>query len=248
MANDYFDHRSGNDEKNQYPTPFSGGSRVIQEGLLPPRSMLVVSISFFVLSWIIGLYLNSVVAGNIILVLGLIGTLAGFFYTAAPLRIGYTGLGEFIVGLCFGPLVVLGSYYVQTENLSWHVVLSSLPVGILITAVLYINEFPDYEADKAVAKHTLVVRLGCRRAVKVYYILIIASYLTLLLGILLRTIPLLTLSGFLTVPIAWRAINISRRHYANPTGLIPAMGQTILLHFLMGIFLCGGVVLHRVLT
>ncbi|MFQ5951817.1 MAG: prenyltransferase, partial [Candidatus Omnitrophota bacterium] len=142
LANDYFDHISGCDEANLTPTPFSGGSRVIQEGLIAPKKILYISLAAFILGGSIGLYLNYLCAGNVILILGVIGIFLGIFYTARPLRIGYGSFGELVVGIGFGPLMVLGSYYVQAQTLPLQVLLTSIPVGILIALVLFINEFP----------------------------------------------------------------------------------------------------------
>ncbi|MFQ6066842.1 MAG: prenyltransferase, partial [bacterium] len=157
LANDYYDHRSGNDFVNKSPTPFSGGSRVIQNGLISAKKILVAALVFFALATSIGLYLNHVCRGNLILILAFLGGFLGFFYTADPLKIGYRGIGELAVSFGFGPPLVLGSYYVQTQNLSWEPVWSSIPIGLLIGLVLYLNEFPDYEPDKTVGKKTLVV-------------------------------------------------------------------------------------------
>ncbi|MFA4843240.1 MAG: 1,4-dihydroxy-2-naphthoate octaprenyltransferase, partial [Candidatus Omnitrophota bacterium] len=165
LANDYFDHKTGNDWLNKTPTPFSGGSRVIPEKLISPRGVLIFSLSCFILGSLIGLWINYRLGTNVVLFMGIVGVFCGFFYTASPVRIGYTGFGELIVGLCFGPLVVMGSYYAQALSFSWAAFWASIPVGILIGLVLYINEFPDYDADKAVNKRTAVVTLGREKAV-----------------------------------------------------------------------------------
>jgi len=144
-SNDYFDHLSGNDEDNQELTPFSGGSRTIQDGILSPRQMLMCSAFFYLIGIVIGLYLAAA-RGWVILGLGMAGVFLAFFHNAPPVRLYYLGpgVGELAVGVGCGPLVVLGSYYVQAQNLSYEVLWASIPVGLLITAVLYINEFPDY--------------------------------------------------------------------------------------------------------
>src|SRR3989338_7681286 len=148
LSNDYFDHVSRNDEANKTPTMFSGGSRVIQEKLIPAKHILAAAILLFVFGIIIGLYLKFILPGNMVIILGAIGIFLGLFYTAPPFKIGYNGFGEIITGIGFGPLMVLGSYFVQAKAITQSSFFISIPVGILIALVLFINEFPDYEADK----------------------------------------------------------------------------------------------------
>ena len=164
IANDFFDHLSGTDDINvEYVRPFSGGSRLIQLGLLSPSEVLAESLFFFALGGLIGLHL-ALTRGMFILILGVIGAASGFFYTAPPVRLVSRGIGEVFIGLNFGVLMTLGGYYVQTQAIVWTPIMPSIPVALLITAVLYINEFPDYRADAAAGKRTLVVRLGRERA------------------------------------------------------------------------------------
>lgn len=117
LANDYFDHQSRADDINKEVTPFSGGSRVIQEGLLPPRWVYLASLVFLGLASLIGLYLTYM-RGLAILVIGMIGVGSGYFYPASPIKVGYRGWGELLAGINCGPLVVLGAYYVQTKALN----------------------------------------------------------------------------------------------------------------------------------
>jgi 1,4-dihydroxy-2-naphthoate octaprenyltransferase len=251
LANDYFDHTSRNDWVNKTPTPFSGGSRMIQNNLIPPRQILIVSLLAFIFGAVIGLYLNHVTGGKVILGLGIIGTALGFFYTASPLRIGYRGfgLGEFAVGLGFGPLVVLGAYFVQAQRLDWLPFWASIPVGILIALVLYINEFPDYEADKEVNKRTLPVFLGRKAAATLYYILIAITYLWIVGGVIMEIFPVMALLTLLTLPIALKAVKTLARNYENINvyELLPANAATILLHLSFGIILSLGFFLHKII-
>ena len=247
LANDYFDHLTKNDELNKTPTPFSGGSRVIQDGLIKPRNILLVSLLFFGLGSLIGLYLNAFLPGNIILILGMIGVFCGFFYTASPLRIGYLGIGELIVGVCFGPLVVMGSYCVQATRLDWQPLWASLPVGILIGLVLAINEFPDYEADKLVNKKTFVVRWGKKKAIKVYLGLLGMVYVLVLLSVVFRLMPVWTLITFLSLPLALKAVRIGSRKFDRIYELLPANAATIGLHSGIGLLLMTGYILDKLL-
>lgn len=248
LTNDYFDHLSGCDAANKTPTPFSGGSRVIQDGLIGPKKILYAGLLSFVLGSIIGLYLNYVSHANTILILGIIGIFLGFFYTAKPLRIGYGSLGEIAVGVGFGPLMVMGSYYVQARNLPFKAFLISLPVGILIALVLFINEFPDYPADKAVGKKTLVVILGKERAVQLYNLLLILVYLSIIYLVVFGLLPKICLIVFLSLPLALKVFSVSRKNFDKVYELLPANASTIGLHSLIGLLLFAGLMLDKVFS
>lgn len=237
IINDYFDHLSGNDEVNrEFVRPFSGGSRLIQLGLLTPLEVLTEGALFFLLAIILGLYL-AWARGPLLLLLGAIGLVSAVFYTGRPLNWASRGVGELLVGLNFGPLMALGAYYVQAQDFSWAPVAASVPVGLLIAAVLYINEFPDYQADQAVGKRTLVVRLGRERAVPLYAVLMVAVYPWLVVGVWAGVFPTAALWGLLTLPLAVRAIQYARRHYASSFDLAPANALTIVCHLSLGLLL-----------
>ena len=247
LTNDYFDHRSRSDDMNREATPFSGGSRVIQEHLISPTKIYHTSLIFFGLAALIGLYLTFV-RGLVVLLIGILGALLGYFYTASPIRIGYRGWGEFVVGLNCGPLVVVGAYYVQAQTLSLEALFISIPVGLLIAAVLYINEFPDYACDKETGKDTLIVKVGRERARKGFYFLLMGAYLFIILGAILRIIPWTVLLSLLTFPLAWKAMKIAHSSYANTQRLIPAMSTTVTIHLTAGLLLSFGYVIPRILT
>ncbi|MBI4295844.1 MAG: 1,4-dihydroxy-2-naphthoate octaprenyltransferase [Chloroflexi bacterium] len=236
IFNDYFDHKSSNDEVNrEFVRPFSGGSRVIQLGLLTPVEALVGAILLCFLSAIIGFYL-AWLRGPAILVLGAIGLLSGVFYTGG-LNWAKRGVGELLVGLNFGILMTLGAYYVQTQTLAWLPVVAAIPVSLLIFAVLYINEFPDYTADKQVGKNTLVVRQGRERAVALYSFLMLAGYFAVAIGVVARVLPLTTLLGMLTLPLSLKAIQYARIHHSSSFDLIPANALTVTTHLATGLLL-----------
>jgi 1,4-dihydroxy-2-naphthoate octaprenyltransferase len=246
VANDYFDHKSRDDEINvEFVRPFSGGSRLIQKGLLTPRAVLVESLVLFAIGGVIGVYLAAT-RGPMILVLGLIGAFCGFFYTAPPVNIAARGIGELTVGLNFGTLMTLGAYYVQVGRFSTGAFLASLPVAILIADVLYINEFPDYTADKAVGKTHLVVRLGKEKAVWGYLALTLAAYVSILVPVLARAIPPYCLLALVTLPIAMKAIRVAVSNYADSPKLAPANAATIQLHMLTGLLVAVGFILDRI--
>ena len=237
LSNDYFDHKSGNDEANTTPTMFSGGSRVIQKNEIPANQILMAALLFFAAGLALGLYLNFLLPGNTILWIGIAGILLGFFYTAKPFRLGYNGLGELAVAIGFGPLTVMAAYFVQAQTFTLQSFLVSLPVGILIGLVLFINEFPDYEADKKVKKNTWVVLLGKQKAAKAYLLGVAAVYVIIALGILLNWFTGFALAVFATIPLAVKALQTLIAHFDRIEELLPANQTTIMLHLITGLLL-----------
>jgi 1,4-dihydroxy-2-naphthoate octaprenyltransferase len=248
VINDYGDHKSGNDEINQELTPFSGGSRMIQEGLLSAGQTLRLALIYYVIGIVIGLYLVAV-RGLPVLWIGLVGFVLSALYTVPKVGLSYLGhgLGELAVGLGFGPVMVGGAYYVQAQNFTPEMWYASLPVGLLITAVIYINEFPDRAADKAADKRTLVVKLGRQSAVPGYIALMLGTYLSVAAGVLLSLLPWPTLFAFLTLPLAMRGIQGLRRFYDQTPQLIPSNAMTIQVHLLTGLLLVAAVIADGVL-
>ena len=247
IANDYFDHKSKNDEINtEYIRPFTGGSRLIQKGLLTPKEVLTESLICFILGSIIGLYLVYQ-RGIVILWLGLIGIVSGFFYTAKPFYWAKRGIGELVVGLNFGVLMCLGAYFVQTQSINLVPIAAAIPVSLLIAAVLYINEFPDFKADRDVGKNHLVVRLGRKNAVTGYILLMVFTYFSILLGVLTKVIPIVALFVFVTLPIVVKSIKILKKYYEESEKLAPSCAATIQLHLSIGLILTGSYVITLIL-
>ncbi len=251
MLNDYFDFKSGNDLQVKHQNPFAGGGRILTAGLIKPSTHLLVSVTSLVLGCLIGLYL--VVAYNLtmLLWLGLVGIISSYFYVGPPLKLAYRGVGELIVGLNFGPLMTLGSYYVQTG--SWTQIgepfLASLPIGLLIAAVLWINEFPDMDADRSVGKRTLVLRLGYLRSIGVFIGLLAGSYTLVILYSALRVFTSLQITSYVTLivlfslPMALKAVKVLRASYQDAHAIIPANAGTIMLHLSFGILSILGFVI-----
>lgn len=234
VINDYYDHRSGNDAGNRYPTAFSGGSRMIQEKIITPATGFFIALSLFAVTVAIGLYLNAVTNGNIVLIIGLVGTFFAFGYSAMSLKLAYRGIGEFAIVSAFGPLIVMGTYYVQVQSLDLIPLLVSIPAGILVGLILFINEFQDMTADAEVNKNTLVVKLKSKKvAFYVYSILLIFVYIWLVCFTILGVFPIWTLLTFITIPMVYRAIQITSKHYDKIEELIPANALTIGIHLLL---------------
>ncbi len=248
LLNDYFDTISGNDVINKTPTPFSGGSGVILKGWFSSGQILFFSLLFLCVGAAIGMYLNFISPGNVILLIGIIGVFLGFFYSAGPLKISYFGhgLGEIAVGIGFGPLIVLGSYYIQAQQISWVSVSVSFPLLILISLVVFINEFPDYEADKEVGKKTLVVILGKGHSRKIYYLSLVMCYLLITFFIIANIFPFWCGISTLTLPLTVKVVKNLHLNYDKVSELAPSQGGTIILHISIGLLLSLGFVLARV--
>lgn len=240
-ANDYFDHTSGTDEANyNYMVPYSGGSRSIQMGLISAKGMLTVSLVSFALAAAVGFPLIQE-AGMNVLWLGLAGFISGFFYTAPPFRFAARkGLGEFLIGLNFGPLMVAGAALVQTGEILTEALLAGIPIGFLVAAIVYVNEFPDHDGDKATGKDTLIVVFGPEKARLGYVLLVVGAFASIAVMALNKTFPMLSL---IALPAAWfgyMAI-ITLYKYYNDRLLLPANAGTINMHLAAGLLFCIGI-------
>ncbi len=241
LLNDYFD-APASDRINQSVTPFSGGSRLIQEGLATRRAYLTAAL----ITYSGGLLLTIVLAISyynlFILGLGILGMLLGVVYSATYTFGMGRGWGELAVGMAFGPCAVLGGYLLQTSQLSWGAFLAGIPVGLLIMGVLVLNEFPDLDADRTVGKRNWLVRAGDeRRGVWIYLGIISLAYLTVLGGIFAGVFPVKILFSYSTLPLAvWILLKIWR-YKGRVADLVPAMAGNIGLHFLTGLLICLGI-------
>ena len=168
VFNDYFDWSSGTDQaNNDYFLPYSGGSRSIELGLADEKTLLRVASGALVIAGLIGLYL-ALASGLVMIAFGLVGAFLAYFYTAPPLRLAARkGLGELSVGLAFGPLATAGTVYALTGQSPLSSFLIGIPIGLLTVLILWINQFPDEEADKATGQNNLVVVLGKKTPVGV---------------------------------------------------------------------------------
>ncbi len=242
LTNDYFDHMSGADDRNPSPTRFSGGSRVIQDGLISPANIFIAAMISYAVAIILGLYLTFRSDWGLLL-FGFLGVTLSFFYTAPPLKLGYRGWGEPLVGILLGPLAVVGTYYVYTRMLSDQAFFLSLPIGFLVTGILYINQFPDAEHDAASGKLHWIARMGRKRAIGGYFSIIVAAYLSILLPVMFDVLPVSILLSLVSLPLAIQAARILHRSYDHPLELLPAMGLTIGTHLSVGMLLFVGLML-----
>jgi len=241
MINDYFD-APGSDIINLHPTPFSGGSRVIQEESLSARRVLWLAIFFFGLAVITGLML--IVMGHpYVALVGLLGLLAGLFYSADPLKLMSRSLGEVTIFLAFGPLITWGTYYVLTDHLTWSAFFLGFPLGFLITAVIWINQFPDFQADRAARKNNLVVRLGLEPSRWIYLFLMIIPFPFLFFLWGSQNFSFLILLAWLALPLAIKAIRIFWDNYNTYEQIIPAQFLTIQTNMAVGVLMLAGILI-----
>ncbi len=243
--NDYFDFASGADSKEVGLTPFSGGSGLLREEKLLPGEVLSLSIGLIVLALLSAglILLLSPGKALVILAIGLTGLVLGIVYTAPPFKLSYRGLGEIAIFVTFGPIPVVGACYIASGTLSSASFVASLPFGLMTTAILWINQFPDFETDKRAGKRTLLVQMGPAKGRYVYLALLFLAALTLVVGVMLHHLPQKSLLGLFFLAPAIPAARILFKNFDAPEGLVPAMGLTIAAHAVLGILMIAGVVL-----
>jgi 1,4-dihydroxy-2-naphthoate octaprenyltransferase len=235
LLNDYYDS-FGSDPLNIHATPFSGGSRVIQNQEMSAHAVRNLAYALLGLSVVCGLALMFLGRPGVAF-LGLVGLVAAYLYSAAPLQLMSAGWGELTIFVAFGPPLHWGAFYVQTGSFHPVGLAVGLPLGFLITAILWINEFPDVEADAAAAKRQLVVRLGLKKARYIYAALMLAPFASLLLLMEMFKLPDLIIAGLAALPLALKAVGIAWRTEPTAPEFIPAQVLTIQTHALMGLIL-----------
>ena len=247
LSNDYYDHDAGPDALNDEFNAFSGGSRSIQDGVLTPRGMLGLFILSYAVGGAIGVYLAAA-RGWWLLAIWALGMFLCLTHNGPPLRVYYLIAAgpELAIGLGFGPILVLASYYVQAQRLSLAAAWASLAPGLFMAALLCANEFPDYTADRRVGKKTLPVLLGRERAVGAYVALLLAGYAATVAGIVAGLLPAALGISLLTLPLALRAVGGMRRFHSDPPALAPTNAATYRVHFYSGLLMTLGYVIARV--
>lgn len=233
LVNDYFDHVKGTDNADSL-----GQSGVIQRGLLPARTVLAGGIGAFAAGAAVGLALTALV-GWPVLALGIASVLAGYFYTASPFSLAYRGLGEVVVFTFMGPVIVVGSYYVQTESWDWAPFVASVPIGLLVAAILHANNVRDIENDRRNNKWTLAALAGRPLADYEYLALMLGGYAVVVAMTVGGAAPWPVLLTLLTLPIALRLVRFEARQ-TSPRALNLVLAQTAGLHMLFGALLAFG--------
>jgi 1,4-dihydroxy-2-naphthoate octaprenyltransferase len=223
VINDYHDYVDGIDLNTQR-TPFSGGSGVLPLNLLKPKQAFWFATICLLIAMVIGFYFV-MKRGWLLFPLLLLAGFSAYFYNV---YLSKWHIGEIFAGLCFGPLLVLGSYYVQTGRYSWETLVASLAPGILTSNLLFLNEFPDREADRKGGRRHWVISLGKKDASYLFVALLSASYLCIIVGVLSKMMPVLTLIGLGTVGFGWKAAKGALKYYDNTEKLVPVLGMNVI--------------------
>ncbi|MBN2247571.1 MAG: 1,4-dihydroxy-2-naphthoate polyprenyltransferase [Coriobacteriia bacterium] len=224
LANDVYDDERGADTADRL-----GPTRVTHTGLLTRTQVKTGMKVVLGLAFVLGLYLTWV-RGPLVLVIGVAAIIAAVAYTGGPYPLGYHGLGEVFVFLFFGLTAVVGTYWVQTGTTTPRVWLMALPPGLIITAILVVNNLRDIEQDRVAGKHTIAVRLGVPATKAEYTLCMAGAYLVVASAVVAGALPAPTLTVALSAPLAWRAWRIVATQAGRPlNGALALTGQTALV-------------------
>src|ERR1700686_4419988 len=240
LSNDYSDARRGADTEDRL-----GPVRVTAGGLVPPSQVLLATYVTFGLAVLCGAYLVAV-AGWELLAVGAASILAGVLYTGGPRPYGYEGLGELFVFLFFGVVAVVGSYFVQVQELPWQPFVCAVPVGLLASAILVVNNVRDLDTDRRAGKRTLAVRLGRERTRTLYVAMLAVAFLCGPLPWVFGSMNPWLFLCWLALPLAWSVARVVRTRVDGPAlnGALAGTGALQLvfcLLFAAGILAAGGI-------
>jgi 1,4-dihydroxy-2-naphthoate octaprenyltransferase len=234
LSNDYSDARRGADTDERI-----GPVRVTAGGLVPPRQVLIATYLTFGAAVLCGVYLIAV-AGWALLAVGAASILAGVLYTGGPRPYGYEGLGEVFVFLFFGLVAVTGSYFVQRRGLPWEAFVLAVPVGLLITAILVVNNTRDIDTDRRAGKRTLAVRLGRERTRVLFVAMIVGAFVSSWVPWFAGALSPWLLVTAATAPLALGVVRTMLTHADGPS-LNDALARTAKLALIFCLLLCAGV-------
>lgn len=217
VLNEHFDYKIGGDRI------FLNSERKVTSHYLR------VGIITFTLAFLIALHL-SITRGWPIMIFAALGASAALFYVGPPIRWSYRGLGEVMIFLAYGPFMTVGSYYLQTQAVDFAPAIASLIPGCLVLALALVNEVPDYYGDRLVGKRNVVVRMGRKKTVTLYKVILFTSFAIVAIGSALGRLPVAALLIFLALPLAFKNASHAGSHYDHPESFIPAIRGTIFLY------------------
>jgi len=229
LLNDYWDFKRGIDTKTTR-TKMSGGTGVLPEGLLKPSSVYRAGVLFLIIGSLIGSYF---VITNGILIAIILGfaILSIYFYST---KIVDSGLGEFFVAVK-GSMIVIGTFFIQSGEVTVESILAGIVIGTLSSLVLFIASFPDHDADKSKGRKTLVIIVGKEKAVKLFWLFPLVSYVVILIGVSVNLFPLLSLISLLSFPLMMKSGLGLQKNYDAIDNLVPFMSSTLQFSRLTGI-------------
>ena len=228
LLNDYWDYKRGIDTMTKR-TKMSGGTGVLPEGLLKPSSVYRAGIGFLILGSIIGFYF---VFNDGIIIAAILGfaILSIYFYST---KIVDSGLAEFFVAVK-GTMIVLGTYFIQSNQITAESILGGIVVGVLSSLVLFIASFPDYDADKSKGRKNLVIVVGKEKATSLFWVFPVISYSVIILGISIGVFPILSLITLFSIPLMIKAGLGLKRNFNFVDELMPTMSLTLMFSRITG--------------
>ncbi len=228
LLNDFWDFKRGIDTKTKR-TKMSGGTGVLPEGLLKPSSVYRAGIAFLIIGSVIGGYF--IITDGIIIgiILGF-AILSIYFYST---KIVDSGLGEFFVAVK-GSMIVIGTYYIQSGQITTESILGGIVVGVLSSLVLFIASFPDHDADKSKGRKSLVIAVGKEKAAKLFWIFPLVSYFAIIVGVSTNLFPLMSLITLLSIPLMIKSGLGLQKNFDSIENLVPFMSSTLMFSRITG--------------
>jgi 1,4-dihydroxy-2-naphthoate octaprenyltransferase len=241
MANDIFDTLQGADDANTTPTKFSGGSRVLQNALVSIREMSLLAAGCYAVAAVLGLVLLVLRGSPALVAIYAAGLFISLAYTAPPFKLVYRGVGEIATAIGFGPVMLLGAFTVQSRGtITLEALVVSIPVGLLVALILYVNEIPDRTSDATVGKRTLPVRWSKQAVILGFDAAAAGNFLVVVGGVGVGILPIPALLTLLAIPLAIRIHRGLVSFYDNPYALMATMAANIQLHMTVGLLLLVG--------
>jgi 1,4-dihydroxy-2-naphthoate polyprenyltransferase len=230
LLNDYWDFKRGIDT-NTKRTKYSGGTGVIPENLINSKLIYCAGVIFLILGGLIGLYFVTI-KGIIILILLIFAIISIYFYST---NIVNAGLGELFVAIK-GSMIVLGSYYIQSDQIDLTSIYVGIIIGLLSAVVLLVTSFPDYEADKKSGRRTLVIVMGKENSIKLFITIVTITYLMIIGGSIFNVLTIFSTIALLSLPFAFKAA-LKLRRFNETSELVSSMANTIIYSRICGVLL-----------
>jgi len=240
LLNDYWDFKRGIDTTT-HRTKMSGGSGVLPEGLLKPAQVYAAGITFLIIGTVIGIYFVAT-DGIVIGIILAFAVISIYFYST---KIVDWGLAEVFVAIK-GSMIVIGTYFVQTSQITESTVLAGIVIGVLSSLVLFITSFPDHDADKAKGRKTLVISLGMQKACSILWIFPAITYGITIIAVVFEIFPVFCLIILSTVPLIIKSGQKLKQNYDKLTNLIPVMSLTLYFSRITGVLLVVGFLVNIV--